>query len=167
MPLPKDNDMNKNEFPKRKPTRLTHFDYSTPGYYFVTICCHNKKCLFREKGYLNEWGILAEQGLQAISNIYPSVRVDKFVVMPNHIHAILIIEDNNEDNQQNLPKIIGQYKMTVTKNIRKTTPDAVIWQRSFHDHVIRNQQDYERIWNYVHYNDQKWEQDCFYIKMEE
>jgi len=145
---------------------MTGFDYSTPGYYFITICCHNKKCLFWEKGRLNDWGILAGQGLEMIPRIYPSVRVDKFVIMPNHIHAILAIENNNADKQQNLLKIVGQYKMTVTKNIRKESPDAVVWQRCFYDHVIRNQADYERVWTYIHGNPQKWNEDCYYTDEE-
>lgn len=158
--------MVKNELPQRKSPRLASFDYSTPGYYFITICCHKKKCLFREKGYLNDWGLLAEQGFEMIPKIYPSVRVDKFVIMPNHVHAILEIVNNPTDKQQNLLKIVGQYKMAVTKLIREKSPDAVIWQRSFYDHAIRNQADYERIWTYIHGNPQKWNEDCYYTDEE-
>jgi REP element-mobilizing transposase RayT len=154
------------KLPKRKSTRIAGYDYSTPGSYFITICCHEKKCFFREKGYLSDWGLLAEQGFGMIPKIYPTVHVDKFVIMPNHVHAILTIDHNSTENQQTLTKIVGQYKMTVTKNIRKISPDAVIWQRSFYDHAIRNQADYERIWTYIHGNPQKWSEDCYYTDEE-
>ena len=67
------------------------------------------------------------------------------------------------DKQTDLNVVIGQYKMTVTKCIREIKPDCKVWQRSFHDHVIRNQSRYEKIWNYIEDNPRKWEEDCFYI----
>ena len=59
--------------------------------------------------------------------------------------------------------VLGQYKMSVTKKIRKTKPGFLVWQRSYHDHVIRNQSGYEKIWTYIDSNPQKWEEDCFYM----
>ncbi len=85
------------------------------------------------------------------------------MVMPNHIHAIIELEGIKE-NRPNISTIIGQYKAAVTKAIRKECPDMDVWQRSFHDHIIRNQADYERIWEYVQYNPEKWESDCFYCE---
>ena len=91
--------------------------------------------------------------------IYSGVCVDKYVVMPNHIHAIL---DVGPDNQKNLSNVIGQYKMSVTKLARKKVAGFRVWQRSYHDHVIRNQVGYEKIWAYIENNPLKWEADCFY-----
>ena len=80
--------------------------------------------------------------------------------MPNHVHAIVAIEGENQRHR--LDTIIGLYKSGVTREIRKEIPNIQIWQRSFHDHVIRNQQQYEKIWTYIDNNPLKWELDCFY-----
>ena len=100
-----------------------------------------------------------------IPDIYPWIRVDKYVVMPNHVHVILIADEN--DMQVSIANIVGQYKMSVTKLIRKSSPEKIVWQRSFHDHIIRNQKSYEKIWNYIEDNPRKWEEDCFYIRCSE
>jgi len=128
-------------FPSRKHPRLKNYDYATPNFYFVTICTWQKKCLFGKAGALNRYGKIAEQGIGQIESHFPDVSVDKFVVMPNHIHMILVLQAKIAT----LSNIIGQYKAFVTKEIRKTEKDAKIWQTSFHDHVIRNQKSYETI----------------------
>ena len=94
-----------------------------------------------------------------ISDIYPQVRVDKYVIMPNHVHLILVVESGL---QTRITHIIGQYKMSVTKEIRKCCPGFDVWHRSFHDHIIRNQKSYGKIWEYIENNPLKWEEDCFY-----
>ena len=149
------------EFSKRKSPRIPGYDYSKSNYYFVTICSHEKACIFGVPGNLNENGKIAEECLLKIRDIYPWVRIDKYVVMPNHVHAIMIIE--KADEQVPITRVVGQYKMSVTKMIRRSNPDKVVWQRSFHDHIIRNQVDYERIWLYIHGNPQKWSEDCFFV----
>ena len=151
------------DLPKRKSPRLPGYDYSTANFYFITICTYEKKCVFGNPGELNWLGKAAEENLIRISEINPNIRLDKYVVMPNHIHAILDIQ-NSESND--LTIIIGQYKMSVTKRIRQKYSNFQVWQRSFHDHVIRNQQSYEKIWTYIDNNPQKWEEDCFYISAE-
>ena len=151
----------------RKPTRLKHFDYSSENYYFITICTHNKNCIFGKPNALNDCGRIAQEAFSEITGHFPFVNIDQYVVMPNHIHAIISIENGAENERPNLNTVVGLYKSGVPRKIHRLYPELTVWQRSFHDHVIRNQQDYERIWTYVHYNDQKWEQDCFYIKMEE
>jgi len=92
----------------------------------------------------------------------PSIRLDKYVIMPNHVHAVFNVQDSNSD----LAVVIGQYKMSVTKKIRERIPDFVVWQRSFHDHVIRSQARYEKIWMYIENNPLKWDKDCFYVAAE-
>lgn len=153
------------EFANRKSTRIHGYDYSTPNYYFVTICTHNRKCIFGNPGNLNVYGVFAEEYLLQISRFYPSIKVDKFVVMPNHIHAIVIVQaQTKEQVRKDLTAAVGQYKMSVTKKIRKIRPGERVWQRSFHDHIIRNQYGYQKIWEYIDNNPQKWEEDCFYWK---
>lgn len=149
---------NDDRFPSRKNPRLKDFDYSTPNYYFLTICTFDKKCIFGKPGNPNHFGKIAEDGMNQISLHYPEARVDKYVVMPNHVHLILVLEHNGMD----VPNIISSYKAFVTKMIHLVNPNLKVWQTSFHDHVIRNQKSYEKIWNYIDTNPIRWEEDCFY-----
>jgi len=152
------------DLPNRKSPRIPNYDYSLPNYYFVTICTHNKKCYFGTSSFLNEFGKIAEECILNISKRYPGVLVDKYVIMPNHIHVILIFDERKDhSNSANLSHVIGQYKMSVTKLIHNLNPEITVWQRSFHDHVIRNSHSYEKIWKYIDDNPRKWEEDCFYI----
>ena len=151
------------EFYNRKPTRIPGYDYSRKNYYFITVCTHNKVKLFGKPFQLNRYGNLAAEYIERMQHIFPGVKVDNYVVMPNHIHAIIVLGEA-KDRSQSLSTVIGQYKTAVTKAVRKDHPELVVWQRSFHDHIIRNQADYERIWEYVQYNPQKWESDCFYCE---
>ena len=145
-------------FPKRKNPRLKQYDYATENYYFVTICTGEKKCIFGSLNNMNIFGKFAEEGLLLIETHFPTVKVDKFIIMPNHVHAIIILSDG----KVKLTTVVGSYKSYVTKKIHEISPDIQVWQTSFHDHVIRNQQAYEKIWNYIEYNPTKWEEDCFY-----
>jgi len=151
-------DLDEERFPFRKHTRLKNFDYSSPNYYFITICTWNKTCIFGKPNGLNQWGRIAEAFLLETERHFFNVRVDQYVVMPNHVHVILALEGENAGISQ----IIGQYKSSVTRMIRKTAPQQKVWQTSFHDHVIRNQKDYERIWLYIESNPQNWSRDCFF-----
>ena len=151
--------------PRRKSPRIPDYDYSAVNYYFLTICTHEKQCIFGGPGNLNWMGLIAEECLLHIPQLYPEIRLDKYVVMPNHIHAIFDIQKSG--NQTDLNVVIGQYKMAVTKKIRFQNSGFVVWQRSFHDHIIRNQSGYEKIWNYIEDNPRKWKEDCFYTAPEE
>ena len=146
-------------FPNRKHPRLATIDYSTPNYYFITICTHNKKCIFGKPDQLNDFGNIALQALTDIPHHFPNVTVDKAIVMPNHIHAIIVLSNH----QTNLSTVVGLYKSSVSKQIHSIAPNEIIWQSSFHDHVIRNQRNYKQIWTYIDENPSKWEDDCFYI----
>lgn len=151
------------EFAKRKSPRIPGYSYTTPNYYFITICTHNKQCIFGYPRNLNEYGRIAEEYLLKISELNPAIILEKYVVMPNHIHGIFIVQaEETEKGLKDLSIAIGQYKMSVSKKIRMLEPGKQIWQRSFHDHVIRNQKSYEKIWTYIENNPLKWEEDCFY-----
>lgn len=151
------------DLPKRKSPRIPGYNYSTANFYFITICTSEKKCIFGNPGKLNWMGKAAEEKLLMISQPNPCIRLDKYVVMPNHIHAIL---DFQNSGTADLNVVIGQYKMSVTKRIRQKMPGFQVWQRSYHDHVIRTQSGYEKIWMYIDNNPLKWEEDCFYISAE-
>ena len=151
--------------PARKSTRIPGFDYTREHYYFVTICTYEKKCIFGTAGNLNEMGRIAEQDLMRMDSHYAGIHMDQMVVMPNHIHAIVVIGCENKDmSYPSLNTVIGQYKSGVTRKIRQLYPDVEVWQRSYHDHVIRNRADYEKIWNYIEGNPSKWLEDCYYLE---
>ena len=147
-----------NRFPSRKNPRLRHFDYSSPHYYFVTICTWEKRCLFWNSGELNQYGHIAKQGFEEMTAHFPGVEVDKYVVMPNHVHGILILNGHTS----NLSTVVGLYKSYVTKQVHSLDSDCRVWQTSFYDHVIRNQKDYARIWLYIEGNPARWKEDCFF-----
>jgi REP element-mobilizing transposase RayT len=114
-------------------------------------------------GKLSKLGRIAEQDLLRIPTYHPGSRIDKYVIMPNHIHVILVIE--NPSAIHSISQIIALYKTGVTKQIRGLYPNLQVWQRSFYDHIIRNQRSYEEIWTYIDDNPQKWEADKFYVDL--
>ena len=148
-------------FFSRKSPRIPNYDYSEENYYFITICTNNRICYFGKPDRLSALGEIAKKQLEEISNHYDCVRIDKYVVMPNHVHFILVLESGNSADAE---QVIGQYKSGVTREIRKLYPEIQLWQRSFHDHIIRNQKSYEKIWLYIEGNPQCWDKDCFYIE---
>ena len=146
-------------FHSRKSPRLAGYDYTTENYYFITICTKDKQCIFGAPGQLNEFGRIAKEQIEKIISYYKGVSVDSYIIMPNHLHAIIVLNGT----QKSISEIVGSYKAGVTREIRKTAPEMTVWQRSFHDHVIRNDAQYRKISEYVKYNDQKWADDCHYI----
>lgn len=151
--------LEEDRFPKRKSPRIKEYDYSQGNYYFVTICTSQKQRIFGNPMELNKLGKIAEKLLFEIQVHCSNIRIDKHVIMPNHIHVIFEVVEDGAD----LLNVIGSYKSAVAKEIHKIQPKITVWQRSFHDHVIRNQKSYEKIWNYIEGNPSKWEEDCFYI----
>ena len=151
---------NDERFPKRKHPRLRYYDYTQPGSYFVTICTTENKCICGEPDLLNQYGWLAQQGLEELEKHAQGVRVDKYVVMPNHVHAISVLGESATD----LSVVIGQYKSAVTRKIRRIKSGMAIWQTSFHDHLIKSEEAYQRIWEYIDTNPIRWKDDCFYVE---
>lgn len=162
----------------RKNNRLEFYDYSQNGAYFITICTRGKQKIFwiddksqnsvgadiiRPHDKLNDLGLIVECAIEQITEYYPNTMIDKYVIMPNHVHILMRIE-NDEFNGRiisapTISIIIGQMKRWVSKQI-----GYPIWQKSFHDHVIRNEADYQRIWQYIDTNPIKWELDCYYTE---
>ncbi len=159
------------EFPKRKPNRLKEYDYSQPGAYFVTICTDKRRCLLGDVVgvgetiglppcvELSDYGKTVDDAINNVCKYYPTVTVDKYVIMPNHIHLLLQIHAYNGRAMlaPTVSTIIAQMKGYVTKRT-----SVSIWQKSFYDHIIRNEKDYLEIWEYIDSNPAKWEEDCFY-----
>ena len=172
---------NGKELPQRKRLRLKNFDYSTPGAYFITICTHNRKCtLSHVVGAIHEspeieltdYGKITDETIRNIPERYKAT-VDRYVIMPNHIHLIIIITDDEElrairesplRGRSVISKVIGYVKMNASKEIHGKYDDAVIWQRGFHDHIIRDRRDYEKIAKYIYENPIRWQYDCFFAE---
>ncbi len=158
--------------PTRKPIRLKRYDYGQNGAYFITICTQNKSkilCDIVGEGFPlpKRTGLIAENVLMQIPTKYPCVSVDKYVIMPNHIHILLSIQNDGRGNPSpTIETIMGWYKYTVTKqvNAENGTVGTKIFQRSFHDHIIRGEQDYLEIWQYIENNPLKWTLDEYYQK---
>ena len=167
---------------KRKANRLTDYDYSRSGYYFVTICTKDRGPWFGEirdgEMALNQCGESARVRWLEIPTHFKSVQLDAYIVMPNHIHGIIIIngddhDDNNVRNRhacslpqnknrqyQKLPVIIGSYKAAVAKSIHQIMPDQDFrWQKSFYDHIIRNDASLNQVREYIMNNPLNWAND--------
>lgn len=161
------------DLPERKRNRLDHFDYSQNGAYFITICTKKRQNLFWNVGErnarpnsdykLSPYGNITDDAIKHISGLYNSVTVDKYVIMPNHIHMILLINKNGSAMRSptTISTVINQFKGFITKQI-----GCSIWQKSFYDHIIRNTEDYQNIWQYIDNNPLKWQNDCFYVNMD-
>ena len=154
------------DLPNRKLPRLPDYDYSNQNYYHITLCTHKKAHLFGGINTLNENGKIAEAEMLKIVAHFAGVQIDKYVIMPNHVHAIVIIGCNDAAEQStsfpNLSTIVGLYKAGVSKRIHETNPNAKIWQKSFYDHVIRDEKGYLGVWQYIDENPLKWEDDEHY-----
>ena len=153
-----------NELPNRRNIRIENYDYSAPGAYFITVCTANREQLFwngvgadiirPHNVPLSSNGRIAQQGILQIPKHYENVSVDKYCIMPDHIHLILRIEPGLDGRMISAPTVstvVGSMKRWVSKQIGKP-----IWQRSFYDHAIRNQQDYDEIWRYIENNPLKY-----------
>jgi putative transposase len=152
--------------PQRKSPRLPDYDYSKAGGYFITICTYQKEHHFGHittgQMVLNEIGQIAHNRWEMIPEFFPSVELNDYVVMPNHIHGILFLNDTH-DKQPTIGSIIANYKASVTRIARADfdfTP--TLWQSRYHDHIIRNEPDLNRIREYVLTNPARWEADTFY-----
>ncbi len=166
--------MNKIDLPKRKRVRLEGYDYSLPGYYFITICTKNKERILGEivgtdvlggpQNQLTEYGKVADKYIKQLNEFYDILSVEKYVIMPNHIHLIIHILNDETDRRgrrslQN--SVISQFTSTFKRFCNKEY-GRNIWQSRSHDHIIRGDKDYEMIWNYIESNPAKWREDCFY-----
>ena len=162
------------DLPKRKRTRLKGYDYSTSRTYFITICTNKKLHLFgeitNEEIHLNDLGEIVNREILNIESHYQNIRIDKYVIMPNHVHMIIVISETEGINpfptiKYDIPNVVGKFKAAVTRVVGNAFMHSVknpIWQSSFHDHIIRGEKDYQKIWEYIDTNVIRWENDCFY-----
>jgi putative transposase len=169
----------------RRSMRLKGYDYSAAGAYFITLCTYQRQCLFGEimdgAMHLNPYGKIANDCLQAIPEHFARFQLDEFVMMPNHVHAVLRIVDDNDKRRGmalpcpyngefgkpmagSLPIVIGAFKSAVTKriNILRDTPGTPVWQRNYHERIIRDELALNNIRRYIQMNPINWKSDRFH-----
>ena len=162
------------DLPKRKHPRLDDYDYAQNGAYFVTFCTAQKRHILSHiavgrgaytppQVQLTKYGRIVEKYIGNIHDVCPDITVDCYAIMPNHVHLLLRYADSEPCSggvrapRPTVMTVVRSLKTMVTKEIGHT-----IWQKSFYDHVIRNEADYLAIWQYVDGNPQTWTADEFY-----
>jgi REP element-mobilizing transposase RayT len=155
--------------------RLKGWDYGAPGYYFVTICSKNREPWFGEvRGehmLLSPVGEIAEMELEKTPQIRPQIDLATWVVMPNHVHAIITIKTETPQRSVSsvmnwrsgtLGAIINQYKSSCTKRIRALGYPEFAWQSGYYDHIIRHEEVLKRIYDYIAGNPARWREDDYF-----
>lgn len=171
----------KNKY-RSQSNRLPGFDYTQGFWYYVTICTKDMINYFGKvengKMQLNRYGKTADDYWKELPE-YLSVSVDEFVIMPNHMHGIIILTDDlrrdlihqisaephwilMKQKGLQLGKVIRHYKAKVARIIRKDIDEKFSWQSNYFEHIIRNSDDLNRIRHYIKNNPRKWEFDKFY-----
>lgn len=173
----------KQEFPTRKAIRLPDYDYSTPGAYFVTICTKDRKrclwdgeidpqtfhwnvvganCVRPNNLPLSDRGKIVREELERWHGTYAAVSLCAYVIMPNHLHLMVMISSDECGRPQVAPtvsRMVKQFKGVVTKKLGQA-----IWQRSFMEHIIRDQTDYDTRIHYLYENPLRWNKDEFFCE---
>ncbi|MBU4252305.1 MAG: transposase [Candidatus Omnitrophica bacterium] len=175
----------------RRSIRLVGYDYSRAGYYFVTVCVNERRNLFGDidggEMTLNDVGIMVENNWNKLKQRFQFVDLDEFIVMPNHLHGVIVIVGAPLVGAQNgdviadddgattrvaptLGDIIGAFKSITTneyirnvKNENWLPFDEYFWQRNYYEHVIRNDNDLNRIREYIVNNPVQWKEDEYYV----
>ncbi|MCI8346044.1 MAG: transposase [Clostridia bacterium] len=140
------------------------------GYYFITICTKGRKCILSKIQYNNDWNIkcknkyctliLTEQGeianrsIENIKLIYRNIEIKEYIIMPNHIHILLEIKDTSDNTISN---IVRNLKSDISKKVGES-----IWQKSFYEHLIRDEKEYIQIKDYIRNNPFNWNKDKYY-----
>lgn len=159
---------------KRKSNRLSEYDYSQNGMYHITICTEKHKKILSEITYdsvgaiinrpqikLTQIGELADDAINNIPLVYDNISIEKYVIMPNHIHLLLSISSPIENGRliiaPTVSRIIKQMKSYVSKQVGNS-----IWPKGFYDHIIKDDNDLESTWIYIDENPIKWKNDEYY-----
>ena len=155
---------------QRRSIRLQGYDYSTPGAYFVTICTQKRECLFwdghNKKIVLSQMGKIAKHAWLDLPHHYQNAQLDAFCIMPNHVHGVIVLTENGTDNRHDLPEMIRAFKSFSARRINdiRHIHGTPVWQRNYYEHIIRDQEEWGRIRDYILANPQNWAVDEEYIK---
>ena len=164
------------ELPQRKSNRISGYDYNQNGAYFITICTECRKpilskisvgtpvpgCPIEPCLTLLPYGRIADNVIQQMNTFYEHLSVDKYVIMPDHIHFMITISDPHGHPGRGVPtksrvrtSLVAQFVGTFKRFCNREYGEN-IWQGRYYDHVIRNQRDYDEIWQYIENNPRKW-----------
>ena len=147
----------------RRPLRLRGFDYTSANFYLVTVCTDQRRCLLGEvvgESFApSAFGEIVECQLELLPERLVSVTIDAFVVMPNHLHVIVRLQGTRQASP--LRVVVGSFKSGSAREINaaRRSPGAKVWQRGYHDHVIRDEADLQRVREYVDSNPIRWSLD--------
>lgn len=157
----------KNNLKTRKNIRLSNYNYSKNGLYFITICVINRACILSKINIntknveLSEFGIIVEKYIKEINHTYNDIQILKYVIMPNHIHLICELINYNSINttkpNEKIPFLVSTFKRLTNKASK-----IKIWQRNYFEHIIRNDDEYIKIWEYIENNPIQWNEDVYY-----
>ncbi len=151
--------------PNRRSIRLQGYDYAQAGAYFVTLCTVQKQCLIGSMEtdgiHLTDAGRIAAESWEWLAAQYPYVELDAWVLMPNHLHGILLLRDDVPGRRKPLGALIGAYKTASTKQINtlRDSPGEVVWQRNYYEHILRGEADLTRVRTYIEHNPARWAED--------
>ncbi len=162
------------ELPKRKILRLQNFDYNTSAAYFITICTESRRPLLSRivgvdvlddpKIELLPYGKIADKYINQLNDFYEDIKVDRYVIMPNHIHIMLFVFDNGSSRtstptrqHSSVSRFVSTFKRFCNKEYGRN-----IWQRYYNDHIIRNREDYQEHSKYIYENPIRWHFDKLY-----
>jgi putative transposase len=158
----------------RRSIRLKGYDYAQAGAYFVTMCTRDRACRFGDvvdgQMQVNQYGQVVADSWLWLSGRYPYVGLDEWVVMPNHLHGIIILTEPDgrggsrtapTQNRKSLGRLIGTFKMVSTKRLNaiRHTPGDSVWQRNYYEHIVRNEESLARIRQYIIDNPARWDKD--------
>ena len=167
-----------NGYEKRKHSRLKTYDYTNSGCYFITFCTKDRGhvlssivgrgALTPPRVELTNIGKIAAEVIERTSVVYPGISIDNYVIMPNHVHLLIRISPVDGGVRAPRPTENGSVSITeVIKAMKSITTRKIgtkIWQTSFYDHVIRNDEDYQTRFRYIKENPAKWQQDKYYYQ---
>ena len=163
------------EHRKRKHIRLRDYDYSQAGIYFVTICTKNRRCILSKvvgRGLapavpqLTDCGRMVEEELFALAGRYPTVFIERYIVMPNHFHGLIGLRESaaGASPRPTLMQILGAFKSLTTRRWNEMTGQAgeKLWQPGYYEHVLRDDNDFLSHWLYIEHNPEQWAKDEYY-----
>ena len=159
--------------PRRRSVRLRDYDYSTPGAYFVTICTIKRRCVLgtvADGDFLaSRFGRVVDQCWRALVDHYPTIELDSFVIMPNHVHGIVLLTDGQgraglkpaSTKRPSFTEVVRGFKTFSSRRINemRDRPGTPVWQRGFYEHVVRNERELDGIRRYIEGNPAKWAED--------
>ncbi len=159
------------ETSKQKPLSLPEYDYSKNGAYFVTISAHRREMLYDKAGTNSICAQMIEDCWGHIMGEHKNIQCPKYVIMPNHFHAIIIVPQSDADPDTALSAIVQSFKEYSTAKYSNAAGQnlqgalsAQIWQRSFYKHIIKSDNEYKQIWHYIDSNPALWSSDEDFIK---